>query len=32
VPLIRDHFARLGDHLPGELTDELDRLERRLDR
>ncbi|HEX6475985.1 MAG TPA: phosphoenolpyruvate carboxykinase (GTP) [Acidimicrobiales bacterium] len=32
VPLIREHFARLGDHLPGALTDELDRLERRLER
>jgi phosphoenolpyruvate carboxykinase (GTP) len=32
VPLIRDHFAGLGDHLPGALVDELDRLEGRLDR
>jgi phosphoenolpyruvate carboxykinase (GTP) len=32
VPLIREHFARLGDHLPGALTEELDRLEGRLDR
>jgi phosphoenolpyruvate carboxykinase (GTP) len=32
VPLIRDHFARLGDHLPGALADELDRLDRRLAR
>jgi phosphoenolpyruvate carboxykinase (GTP) len=32
VPLIRDHFARLGDHLPAALADELERLEGRLDR
>jgi phosphoenolpyruvate carboxykinase (GTP) len=32
VPLIRDHFAGLGDHLPAALVDELDRLEGRLDR
>jgi phosphoenolpyruvate carboxykinase (GTP) len=32
VPLIRDHFAGLGDHLPGALADELDRLEGRLGR
>jgi phosphoenolpyruvate carboxykinase (GTP) len=31
VPLIRDHFARLGDRLPPALVDELDRLERRLE-
>jgi phosphoenolpyruvate carboxykinase (GTP) len=30
VPLIGDHFAFLGDHLPRALTEELDRLERRL--
>jgi phosphoenolpyruvate carboxykinase (GTP) len=32
VPLIRDHFARLGDRLPPALAEELDRLERRLER
>jgi phosphoenolpyruvate carboxykinase (GTP) len=32
VPLIRDHFAGLGDHLPGALADELNRLEERLER
>jgi phosphoenolpyruvate carboxykinase (GTP) len=32
VPLIGDHFERLGDHLPSALTDELDRLEGRLER
>jgi phosphoenolpyruvate carboxykinase (GTP) len=32
VPLIREHFARLGDHLPAALTDELDRLDGRLER
>ncbi len=27
---IREHYARLGDRLPGQLTDELNTLERRL--
>jgi phosphoenolpyruvate carboxykinase (GTP) len=31
VPLIRDHFARLGDRLPRALADELDGLEHRLE-
>ncbi|MGH9062446.1 MAG: phosphoenolpyruvate carboxykinase (GTP) [Acidimicrobiales bacterium] len=30
VPLVREHFARFGDHLPQELAEELDTLERRL--
>jgi phosphoenolpyruvate carboxykinase (GTP) len=31
VPLIREHFAFLGDHLPPALAEELDRLEQRLE-
>jgi phosphoenolpyruvate carboxykinase (GTP) len=27
---IREHFDRFGDHLPGELLDELDALQQRL--
>jgi phosphoenolpyruvate carboxykinase (GTP) len=30
VPLIREHFARFGNHLPQGLRDEVDRLEQRL--
>jgi phosphoenolpyruvate carboxykinase (GTP) len=30
VPLIREHYAQLGDRLPTELVDQLDALERRL--
>jgi phosphoenolpyruvate carboxykinase (GTP) len=30
VPLIREHFATFGSHLPRELADALDELERRL--
>jgi phosphoenolpyruvate carboxykinase (GTP) len=30
VPLIREHFARLGTHLPQGLREEVDRLEQRL--
>ncbi len=30
VPLIREHYAHLGDRLPSELVDQLDALERRL--
>jgi phosphoenolpyruvate carboxykinase (GTP) len=30
VPLIREHFARFGTHLPQGLRDEVDRLEQRL--
>jgi phosphoenolpyruvate carboxykinase (GTP) len=30
VPLMREHFARFGDHLPAELAAELDRLEAAL--
>ena len=30
VPLIREHFARFGTHLPHGLRDEVDRLEQRL--
>ena len=31
VSLVRDHFAGLGERLPGALVEELDQLERRLD-
>jgi phosphoenolpyruvate carboxykinase (GTP) len=30
VPLIREHFAQFGEHLPAAMTDEVDRLEARL--
>jgi len=30
VPLIREHFAQFGDHLPKELAAAVDELERRL--
>jgi phosphoenolpyruvate carboxykinase (GTP) len=30
VPLIREHFARFGTHLPKRLAEEVDRLEERL--
>ena len=30
VPLIKDHFAKFGDHLPEGLTQELNALEKRL--
>ena len=30
APLIREFYARFGDHLPEELADQLDALERRL--
>jgi phosphoenolpyruvate carboxykinase (GTP) len=30
VPLIREHFARFGSHLPQGLRDEVDKLEQRL--
>jgi phosphoenolpyruvate carboxykinase (GTP) len=30
VPSIREHFAKLGDRLPQELHDELEKLEQRL--
>jgi phosphoenolpyruvate carboxykinase (GTP) len=30
VPLIREHFARFGAHLPNGLRDEVDKLEQRL--
>jgi phosphoenolpyruvate carboxykinase (GTP) len=30
APLIEEHFAQFGDHLPVELSDELDELEKRL--
>ncbi len=30
VPLIREHFAQFGDHLPGALAAEVDALEARL--
>ena len=30
IALIREHYARFGDRLPAELTDELERLERAL--
>jgi phosphoenolpyruvate carboxykinase (GTP) len=31
LPLIREHYAGLGDHLPAALVDELDRLGGRLE-
>jgi phosphoenolpyruvate carboxykinase (GTP) len=31
LPLIREHYAGLGDRLPAALVDELDQLERRLE-
>jgi len=30
VPLVREHFARFGTHLPQGLRDEVDKLEQRL--
>jgi phosphoenolpyruvate carboxykinase (GTP) len=30
IPLIEDHFAFIGEHLPSELRDELNELEKRL--
>jgi phosphoenolpyruvate carboxykinase (GTP) len=30
LPLLREHFATFGEHLPGALTDQLDALEQRL--
>jgi phosphoenolpyruvate carboxykinase (GTP) len=30
IPLIEEHFAFIGDHLPSELADELRELEKRL--
>jgi phosphoenolpyruvate carboxykinase (GTP) len=30
VPRIREHFAKFGSHLPKELSDEVDALEKRL--
>ena len=30
VPLIREHFAKFGDHLPQGMNDEVDKLEERL--
>jgi phosphoenolpyruvate carboxykinase (GTP) len=30
VPLIREHFAKFGSHLPAALSFEVDELERRL--
>jgi phosphoenolpyruvate carboxykinase (GTP) len=30
VPLIREHFAKFGDHLPQGMKDEVDKLEERL--
>ena len=31
VPLIREHFAKFGDHLPEGLKQEVDQLEKRLE-
>jgi phosphoenolpyruvate carboxykinase (GTP) len=31
VPLLREHYARFGDRLPVELSEQLDSLEHRLD-
>ncbi len=30
IPLLREYFSQFGDHLPSELTEELDALEARL--
>ena len=30
VPLIEEHYAQFGTHLPGELSDELAKVEKRL--
>jgi phosphoenolpyruvate carboxykinase (GTP) len=30
VPLIREHFAKFGDHLPQGMKDEVNKLEERL--
>ena len=30
VPLIRDHFAKFGSHLPAGMKEEVDKLEERL--
>jgi phosphoenolpyruvate carboxykinase (GTP) len=30
VPLIREHFAQFGSHLPPEMSAEVDGLEKRL--
>jgi GTP-dependent phosphoenolpyruvate carboxykinase len=30
VPLIREHFAKFGDHLPQGMTEEVNKLEERL--
>ena len=30
VPLIREHFAKFGDHLPKGMAEEVDKLEQRL--
>ena len=30
VPLIREHFAKFGSHLPKGMTEEVDKLEARL--
>jgi phosphoenolpyruvate carboxykinase (GTP) len=32
VPLIREHFAKFGDHLPRELAEAVDHLEHALER
>ena len=31
LPLLREHFARFGEHLPAELERQLEALARRLD-
>jgi phosphoenolpyruvate carboxykinase (GTP) len=30
IPLIEEHFAFIGEHLPTELRDELNNLQKRL--
>ncbi len=30
VPLIEEHYAQFGEHIPDELRAELDELEKRL--
>jgi len=32
VPLVREHFAKFGSHLPKGMTEEVDKLEARLNK
>ena len=31
-PLLREYYAKFGDHIPAQLYEELDRLESRLEK